>query len=98
MKDQSEKFYWLDTYTYNVMEIDDSVTSSDGEPVPPIDCIKVKEGASVRVFEHKKRGEKHLCINGRALKQDSEFGLFSLSDFDEDNFNSISEFDISMTP
>jgi hypothetical protein len=33
---------WLDTSTNKIIEIDASVTGSDGEPYPPMDCVMIE--------------------------------------------------------
>jgi len=83
------KFYWLDTDTHRVLEINESCIGSNGEPAPPMDCIKIKEGTVVQLYESKTRGTHHLCVGGRALNEDSVYGLYCLSDFDTDNYEFI---------
>lgn len=74
-------YYWFDTVTHNLMEIDHSA--------PPIDCVRVKKGTIILIYSSRNRGKKHACIGGRALPMDAMLGLHSQSDFDNDNYDLI---------
>ena len=87
-----DKFYWLDTDTQKILEIDRSNIGSDGEPCPPMDCIKVREDTTIKVYEHVGRKTTHLCVGGRALDNDGVYGLHSGSDFDADNYTLLRTF------
>lgn len=89
---KKSKFVWLDTDNYRIMEINNSVTNSNGEPAAPIDCIKVKEGTIIRIYQDKKRGSQHLCVGGRTEKSDAKYGLHCEEDFDTDNYILIRTF------
>ena len=43
-------FVWFDLERHNCYEIDDSVTGPDGQPYPPIDCVRVALGEKVKIY------------------------------------------------
>jgi hypothetical protein len=85
--EMEEEFCWFDTESNAILKIDDSNIGSDGSPVPPIDCIKVKKGTTISIFRSKDRGTKHIVIGGRAPACEAKYGLYSLSDFDEEHYS-----------
>jgi hypothetical protein len=90
-------FVWFDLERHNCIEIDYSVTGSDGAPVPPIDCVRVALGEKVKIYRSKKRGTLHACIRGRAVEWDKQYGLFCDEDFDADNYEALGKFEVSQS-
>jgi len=78
----TKEFVWFDTTNHIFHEIDKNVTGPDGEPYPPIGCIKVKKGTEIKIFINLFSGKKHICIGGRALKEDNTLGLYCIADFE----------------
>ena len=90
--DSSDKFIWFDISTYNFYKIDDNVTGPNNEPVPPIDCIKVKVGTIIHIYIKRDTNIKCICVGGRALKEDNTLGLYCIADFENGNYALYNKF------
>ncbi len=88
-------FVWFDLERHNYHEIDTSVTGPDGQPYPPMDCLRVALGEKVKIYRSVKRDTLHACIRGRAVEWDKCYGLFCGSDFDTDNYDFVGTFLVS---
>ena len=88
-------FVWFDLERHNCYEIDPGIAGPDGEPYPPVDCIRAPVGAKVKIYRSKKRGTLHGCIGGRAVKHDAVYGLHCDSDFCSDLYDEVGTFLVS---
>ena len=87
-------YVWFDLEQRNCHEIDYSVTGPDGQPYPPIDCVRVALGEKVKIYRSRQRDTLHACIRGRDMEWDKCYGLFCGSDFDSDNYEFIGTFNV----
>lgn len=93
-----KRFVWFDLERHNCYEIDDAVTGPDGQPYPPIDCVRVALGEKVEIYRSKTRNTLHACIRGRAVACDKRYGLSCGSDFVADNYDFVGTFLVSGPP
>jgi hypothetical protein len=89
-----KKFVWFDLYGKKTIEIDMSCLTSDGQPCPPIDCIKVAIGEHVIVYRSRDRLTLHGCIRGRAIEHDKCYGLFCIEDFHPEHYELVGIYDV----
>jgi hypothetical protein len=88
-------FVWFDLERHNCYEIDEAVTGPDGQPCPPMDCVRVALGEKVKIYRSKTRDTLHACIRGRAVEWDKCYGLSCGSDFDANNYDFVGTFLVS---
>jgi len=89
-----KKFVWFDLDRKTTLDIDMCVLTPEGNPFPPIDCIKVAIGERVIVYKSKDRLTLHGCIRGRAVQHDKCYGLFCIEDFHPEHYELVGIYDV----